>query len=456
LIPPTQKLWFGSALLPSGWADRVRFTIEDGVITTIEVGADPEPQDEDHAVALPGMANLHSHAFQRGMAGLAETRGPVGDDFWTWREIMYRFVLAMTPDDIEALAALAYIDMLEAGFTRVGEFHYVHHDPSGAPYADIGETAQRIAAAAAETGIALTLLPSFYAHGGFGGATPKPGQRRFIASVDAFGRIMESAGNALKLLDHSVLGVAPHSLRAVTENELEQILPLAGSGPIHIHAAEQIREVEESVAFSGSRPVRFLLDHFPVDQRWCLIHATHMDGLETSDLAGSGATAGLCPVTEANLGDGIFPAETYLAAGGHFGVGTDSNVLIGVAAELSALEYSQRLSIRSRNILAASEGASTGADLFRRAVAGGHRALGRPGFGLAVGQPADIVSLNTDLPSLVHRRHDQWLDGWIFACPGGAVDRVWRRGVEIVRDGRHRYRAAIERRFAAVLKRVLD
>ncbi len=456
MIPATQHLWFGSALLPSGWADRVRLTIADGIITNIEVGADPGQQDESHDVALPGMANLHSHAFQRGMAGLAETRGPVGDDFWTWREIMYRFVLRMTPDDIEALAALAYIDMLEAGFTRVGEFHYVHHDPSGTPYADIGETAQRIAAAAAETGIALTLLPSFYAHGGFGGAPPKPGQRRFIASVDEFGRIMESAGTALKPLPDAALGVAPHSLRAVTEDELNLIVTLSGSGPIHIHAAEQTREVEDSVAFSGSRPVRFLLDRFAVDQRWCLIHATHMDASETSDLAASGATAGLCPVTEANLGDGIFPADTYLASGGQFGIGTDSNVLIGAAAELRALEYSQRLSIRSRNILAAREGASTGADLFRLAIDGGHRALGRPGFGLDVGQPADIVSLNTDLPSLVHRRHDQWLDGWIFACPGGAVDRVWRRGVEIVREGRHRDRASIERRFAAVLKRVLD
>ena len=288
-------LHFASALLPSGWADDVQVVVTDGTITKVTTGVAPGAGDERHQLAIPGIASLHSHAFQRGMAGLAETRGDTADTFWTWRETMYRFALEMTPEDTEAVATLLYVEMLEQGFTRVGEFHYLHHDHDGTPYANPAEMATRIARAAEITGIGLTLLPSFYAHGSFGGAAPHAGQRRFICSVDQFARLMAATRTAIRELPGANVGVAPHSLRAVTPDELAAIAPLAEGGPVHIHAAEQIKEVEECIAWSGRRPVEWLLEHAPVDQRWCLIHATHTTAAEIAALAGSGAVAGPLP-----------------------------------------------------------------------------------------------------------------------------------------------------------------
>ncbi len=312
-----------TALTPDGWTPNVRLTIEKGTIAAIETGVSAHPGDERHAILVPALANLHSHAFQRAMAGLTETRGRGAETFWTWREAMYRFALMMTPDDVEAVAAELYVEMLEAGFAAVAEFHYLHHAPDGAPYADRAEMAGRIVAAARETGIGLTLLPVFYAHGGFGAEPPKPEQRRFISSLDSFARLFEACETLVKENPDEAVGVAPHSLRAATPAELAEVLALAPEGPIHIHAAEQIGEVDDSVAALGVRTVRWLLDRAGVDRRWCLVHATHMDAGETRDLAASGAVAGLCPVTEANLGDGAFNGRAYLSAGGRFGVGSD-------------------------------------------------------------------------------------------------------------------------------------
>src|SRR4051794_16550819 len=337
------RLHFASALLPSGWANDVQVVITAGAIAEVTPGVAPSSGDERHTIALPGLASLHSHAFQRGMAGLAELRGESTDTFWTWRETMYRFALAMTPDDVASVATLLYVEMLEQGFTRVGEFHYLHHDRDGSPYADLAEMASRIAQAAEASGIGLTLLPSFYAHGSFGGAAPHDGQRRFICTVDQFAALMSASRKAIRKLPGANIGIAPHSLRAVTPDELTAIIPLADGGPVHIHAAEQVKEVEDCLAWSGQRPVQWLLDRAPVDRRWCLIHATHTTNEEITAFAETGAVAGLCPITEANLGDGIFPACEFVDAGGRFGVGTDSNVLIGVADELRQLEYGQRL-----------------------------------------------------------------------------------------------------------------
>jgi formiminoglutamate deiminase len=392
--------------------------------------------DERHAVGLPGLPNLHSHAFQRGMAGLTEIRGSSSDSFWTWREVMYRFVSRMTPEDIEAIAAQAYVEMLESGFTRVGEFHYVHHDPSGAPYDDIAELAGRIAAAAQGSGIGLTLLPVFYAHAGFGGRAPDEGQRRFINTVDRFGLLLEASRRALAGCWGAKVGVAPHSLRAITPDQLAAILPMAADAPIHIHIAEQTKEVDDCIAWSGNRPVEWLLDHAPVDQRWCLIHATHMTDEETRAMAATGAVAGLCPVTEANLGDGIFNAPAFLAARGVFGVGSDSNVLIDASEELRQLEYSQRLALRARNVMATADVVSTGRVLFEGALAGGSRALGVTS-GLAEGGVADIVSLDADNLALAGRSGDALLDSWIFGGRRSLVDCVWTSGRKVVTNGRH-------------------
>jgi formimidoylglutamate deiminase len=448
-------LHFASALLPSGWADDVQVVVTDGIIARVTPGVAPEARDERHALAIPGMASLHSHAFQRGMAGLAETRGDTADTFWTWRETMYGFALGMTPEDVESVATLLYVEMLEQGYTRVGEFHYLHHDRDGTPYANPAEMATRISHAAEATGIGLTLLPSFYAHGSFGGAAPHAGQRRFTCSVDQFARLVAAARQAVGALPGANVGVAPHSLRAVTPEELADVAPMAEGGPVHIHAAEQVGEVEDCIAWSGRRPVEWLLEHAAVDQRWCLIHATHMTAAETAALAGSGAVAGLCPVTEASLGDGIFPAREFCSAGGRFGIGTDSNVLVSVAGELRQLEYGQRLKHRARNVLSGGAGVSTGRTLFDAAVAGGARALAQPAAGIEAGGRADIVSLDAVHPSLAGRRGDTVLDGWIFAAGADAVDCVWAGGTKVVEGGRHGLREQARGRFNATVRRLL-
>jgi len=435
----------GEALLPDGWARDVRIAVASGRIASVEAGVPAHAGDERVAILLPGMPNLHSHAFQRGMAGLAETRGPGSDSFWSWREVMYRFALSMTPEHVEAVAAQLYVEMLEAGFTRVGEFHYLHHDRNGQAYDDVAEMANRIAAAAVSTGIGLTLLPVFYAHSGFGGAAPNEGQRRFINDLDGFARLMEASRKAVRSIPEAVVGIAPHSLRAVTPRELQALVKLAPNGPIHIHVAEQVREVEDCVAWSGARPVQWLLDNAAVDGRWCLIHATHMSEDETRRMAASGAVAGLCPVTEANLGDGSFSGPLFLASGGRYGIGSDSNVLIGVPDELRQLEYSQRLARRERNVLAA-PGRSNGRDLFDRAIAGGSAALGASAGGLCAGAPADFVSLYRAHPTLAGKADDAVLDAWIFAN-GASVDSVWVNGRRQVEAGRHRRHDEVAERF---------
>jgi formimidoylglutamate deiminase len=454
-VTGVESLWFETALLPGGWAASVRIAHDGGLIVGVETGAAARPGDERGAVAVPGLCNVHSHAFQRGMAGLAETRGPDGDDFWTWRTAMYRFVDRLGPDDVEAIAALAYAEMLESGFTRVGEFHYLHHGLDGRPYADPAELAGRVAAASRATGIALTLLPVFYAQSGFGGAPPKAGQRRFISTPESFARLVEASRLAVRDLPDAVVGVAPHSLRAVTPDQLALIAPMAAGAPIHIHIAEQAREVEDCLAWCGRRPVEWLFDHAAVDARWCLVHATHLSESETDRLAASGAVAGLCPITEANLGDGVFPAPRFLAAGGRFGVGSDSNVLIDAAEELRTLEYGQRLTRRGRNVLASPERVSVGGALFAGALTGGARALGVAPTGLAPGACADIVGLDADHPSLGGRRGDALLDGWIFAARGGAVADVWRRGRKVVEAGRHVRKDVIAENYRRVLSKLL-
>jgi len=459
------KLWFESALLPQGWTQGVRITLAaDGRIERIEENTQPVDGDERHSIGVPGIPNVHSHAFQRGLAGLTERRGPAGDSFWSWRELMYRFVERVDPEGVEAIAALAYAEMLEGGLTHVGEFHYLHHDRGGARFSNPGQLASRIAAAAAHTGIGLTLLPVFYAHSGFGGAEPTSRQRRFINDVDSFARIVEASRVAVRHLPGATVGIAPHSLRAVTPEELAAIVPLAQGEVIHIHIAEQTKEVDDCIAWSGRRPIEWLLDAQPVDERWCLVHATHANDAEVRGMAESGTIVGLCPITEANLGDGVFPAPAFLSLEGRFGIGSDSNILIDGAEELRILEYSQRLALRARNVLAAAEGRSTGRSLLEGALSGGARALHSvhgsgargPGTGvLRTGASADIVSLNAQYPALAERKEDEILDSWIFAAGRAAVDCVWRAGVKVVINGRHHRRDALVGRYRHTLKQLL-
>jgi len=448
------QLHFAHAWLPEGWASDVGVTVGvDGLIRSVTPGSAPAADARRFAgAALPGLPNLHSHTFQRGMAGLAERGGPAGDSFWSWREIMYGFLGRLSPDDVESIAAMAMVEMLESGFTSLAEFHYLHHGADGTPYADRAELAGRIAAAAARTSIGLTLLPVLYAQGGFGGAPAGPGQRRFVNDVDDYFRLREASAAALRPLGDAVTGAAAHSLRAVTPDQLAAMVDAAPEGPMHIHIAEQVKEVEDCLAWSGRRPVEWLLANAPVDGRWTLIHATHLADGEAAGLAASGAVAGLCPITEANLGDGVFPAAAHLRIGGLIGVGSDSNVEIAAAGELRLLEYGQRLTHRGRNLLAAAEGASTGETLYRAALEGGARSLGQPVGGLAAGNRADIVVLDATHPAIAAGSSRDWIDGYVFNAGAAAIDSVLAGGRLVVETGVHRERRTVRDRFARTLQ----
>ena len=450
------RLHAARALLPSGWADDVAISLgRDGRIAAVEPGAAPRPGDEiARGPVLPAMPNLHGHAFQRAMAGLAEVSGSGDDSFWTWRDTMYRIVGRLTPDDVEAVAAKLHVELMKGGFGAIAEFHYLHHAADGTPYADPAELSKRILAAAERTGIGLTLLPVFYAHGNFGGAPANPGQRRFLNDVDGFLSLHAALGPACEAVG-ATLGVAVHSLRAATPDEMRAVLAATGGdGPIHIHVAEQQREVDDCLAWSGRRPVDWLLDEFPVDGRWCPIHATHMTDAETRRLAASGAVAGLCPATEANLGDGIFPAVAWRAAGGRFGIGTDSHVATGVAEELRTLEYGQRLRDQGRNRLADGPGRSTGRSLFDAALSGGAQALGQPLGAIEAGRTASLVVLDGDDPYIATAAGDAILDRFLFARGDGVVRDVMVAGAWRIRERRHAEDQAIDRAFRAVLERL--
>jgi formiminoglutamate deiminase len=393
-------------------------------------------QPPPEAGIVPGLPNLHSHAFQRAMAGLTERRGAEADSFWTWREQMYRFVERLTPDDLGAIAALAYLEMLEAGFTWVAEFHYLHHQPDGRPYANIAEMSERIVAAAADVGIGLTLLPVFYRQGGFGGKPPSDAQRRFLNDRESYARIMETK------VPGGRTGIAPHSLRAVTLDDLRWAAATWRGQPAHIHVSEQTREVDDCLAVHGRRPIDLLMDTIEIDERWCLVHATHADEGERARIAQAKAVVGLCPITEANLGDGLFDGPDFLAQGGRFGVGSDSNVRLSAADELRTLEYGQRLIHRQRNVLG-DAGQSTGRRLFEAALAGGAQAVGT----------TDDAVVTLDTAGL---RGDAILDHWLFAADNTAIVSVERGGVRLVDHGRHRDRDRIAARYRKTLARLLD
>lgn len=449
------KLHLDKALTPEGWRDDVTLTLDErGVIVAMEDGPAPPEAKRLAGIVIPGLPNLHSHAFQRGMAGLTEVAGKAEDSFWTWRDWMYRFALALDPDDVEAIAALAYIEMLEAGLTTVGEFHYLHHDRDGRPYANPAELGARCVAAAEATGLAITLLPVFYAHSGFGGLAPGEGQRRFICDLDLFARVAEGGRRAASSYARGRFGIAPHSLRAVTREELKALTATFPEGPVHIHVSEQLKEVDDCLTAHGCRPIELLTRTVDLDPRWCLIHATHADKGERAAMAEAGAVVGLCPITEANLGDGLFHGHDFVAKGGRFGFGTDSNVAIAGAGELAMLEYAQRFLSLRRNALAP-RGASTGRFLFDTTLAGGAQALGLGVAGIQVGAPADLVVLDAGHIAFAGRDGDALIDSWIFGPSTGAIREVHVSGRRVVEAGRHVAREAIEARARKVLARVI-
>lgn len=441
------RIWASQALLPAGWAHNVAVEI-DATGHIADVTPDALPTGHRCGLLLPAPANAHSHAFQRAMAGLTETRGPdPRDTFWTWRQLMFRFLDRLTPDQVEAIAALVQMEMLEAGYAANVEFHYLHHQPGGVPYEDPAEMAGRIIAAAQSTGIGLTLLPVHYQFGGVDRRPLGPGQIRFGTTTDQFARLAEASRAALATLPPDArLGIAPHSLRAVTAEAIGSIAALAGGGPIHMHLAEQIAEVEEIEAAYGARPVEWVLGHTEITPQWCLIHCTQMQPHETEALARTGAVTGLCPITEANLGDGIFDGLRWFQAGGRIAIGSDSNIRIALSEELRMLDYSQRLRDRSRAALA-TPGHSTGRRLFEAALAGGAQAAGRNAGRIAPGALADLMTLDDAHIDLAGRIGDTALDSWIFAGDDRMVRDVWAAGRHMVREGRHIARDAITRRY---------
>ena len=435
---------------PAGWRGDAGLEAEGGRITRV---LDAEPS-WDGGWVLPGIPNLHSHAFQRVMAGLAERQTHAQDSFWTWRETMYRIAARFDPDSLQAVAAQLYVEMLEAGYTTVCEFHYLHHAPDGRPYADPAAMSKALVAAARETGIRLTLLPVLYMAGGFDRRPLSERQRRFGHDLDAFLRLVES----LRALEDEALrvGVAFHSLRAVPPEAMDAALAaLPPDIPLHIHIAEQIGEVQDCLAVRNARPVEWLLDHAPVDARWTLVHATHLTGPETAAVAASGATVAICPTTEANLGDGLFPLRKYLDAGGAWGIGSDSHVSVSPVEELRWLEYGQRLQTRHRNIAVRADNGSVGETLLHGTLASGAAATGQAVGLLAPGQAADWIVLDAQAPVFAGARPADVADRWLFAGNRPLVREVRVAGEAVVRGGRHRGREAIAARYRSTVATLL-
>jgi formimidoylglutamate deiminase len=444
------------ALLVEGWAQNVRLDVDDsGCLERITANGSDEGAQRLAGPVLPGMPNLHSHAFQRAMAGLAEVAANPNDSFWTWRDLMYRLVERLDPEQFEVIARQLYIEMLKCGYTSVAEFHYVHHDSRGQAYADPAELALRISKAAQDAGIGLTLLPVLYSHAGFGGQAPSEAQRRFIHSTDSYLSLIEGLRRALAGQPSQQLGLCFHSLRAVTPEQIAAVLDAdRGTCPIHIHIAEQQKEVSDCLAWSGRRPLQWLFERVAVDQRWCLVHATHADAQEVGSMACSGAVAGLCLTTEANLGDGIFPAVDYLAQGGRLGIGSDSHVSVSVAEELRWLEYGQRLRDQKRNRIYRRDQPMIGRSLFDAAAGGGAQALGQPVGALAVGKRADLLVLDGDDPYIATAEGDGILNRWLFAGGDRQVRDVLVAGRWVIREGRHAAQESTQQAFAQVLRQM--
>ena len=443
---------FDRALLADGWYRDVAVGVaDDGTIASVAHGARPDGAISIAGAALPGMPNLHSHAFQRAFAGQAERAEPGRSTFWSWRSAMYRYARSITPDDLTAIATELYIEMLKAGYTAVGEFHYLHHAPDGTPYPDPTAMSAALIDAADRAGIRLVLLPVLYMASGFGAEGVTAGQRRFHHRVDAFVDLLDALAGSVRARPTASLGVALHSLRAVGPDATSALLDhWQAAGPVHLHIAEQEQEVADCLAWCGRRPIEWLIETQPVDASWCLVHATQATDAELAAIARTNAVVGLCPTTEANLGDGIFPTGAFLAVGGRFGLGSDSHVSVSPIEELRWLEYQQRLVTRRRTVLAPEHG---GDRLWSAAARGGGQALGLPPAGLEPGGGADIVVADLDGPTLAGREDGDIADALIFSGNTPPFKDVMVAGRWVVRDWRHTHQEPALTAFADVVRR---
>jgi len=456
------KIWSSSALLPQGWAESVEIRLDDeGNIA--QVATDVTYSDgERAAVLVPGIANVHSHAHQRAMAGLGERAGQTAegakDSFWTWRKVMYHYLERIQPEHLFHICTQLYLEMLKAGYTCVGEFQYLHHAIDGTPYANRAEMSLQCMNAAATVGLGFTALPVLYRYGGFGAAEPLASQKRFLNDSDDFVKIVDSLQAASKTDANTSVGIAPHSLRAISRSLLKDVINSCDDtlAAIHLHIAEQTREVDDCLAWSQQRPVDWLFDHFEVDHHWCLIHATHMSAEETAKMAKSGCIAGLCPTTEANLGDGFFNAVEYFNANGCWAIGSDSHISIDPIEELRWLEYGQRLATRNRNVLVSTQQRNTGRNLLDGALAGGAQACGRKIGRIESGYRGDFILLDDQHPRLYGRAEDDLIDSWIFSGNANLVSSVYVGGEKVIDQGHHANEEAIADNFRRTLDQLAN
>jgi len=451
------KLFANKILLADGWATEQTLTIEDGIITDITAGF-VDGAEQANGVVIPGMVNCHSHAFQRAFAGFSEQGSEGKDSFWTWRSIMYKFIEQLTADDAEVIATQLYIEMLKMGYTRVAEFHYLHHDIDGGNYPRLTAMAEAIFAAAQHSGIGLTLLPVLYRYSGFGPKAANSGQKRFINTVEQFNTLISDCFNIASKQKNSNVGIAPHSLRAVDKSSLiaavSHIRALDKQAPIHIHIAEQQKEVDDCLEHYGQRPVQWLLDNADLDKHWCLIHATHINEEERKGIIASEAIAGICPTTEANLGDGIFPTDEFLLEQGTFAIGSDSHISVNPIEELRWLEYAQRLSKQQRALLANTQQPSVGLNLWQRAALGGAQSTNSNTGELAIGKQADLLVLDASQLRLFAHDDTHLLDSVIFASQQSPVQDVMVFGQWVIRDRQHALETTSADSFARLLSKL--
>jgi formimidoylglutamate deiminase len=456
-------LFAENALLPDGWANNVLIEIDkNGWIVGIDTFKKPPDADTGAEIVagplIPGIPNVHSHAFQRAMAGMAERASGKKETFWNWRETMYRFSSFIEPEDMEPLAAQVFVEMLKAGYTSVGEMHYIHHRQDGKPYPDAGIMSQQVIRAALETGIAITHMPALYAYGGFGAQPPEEAQKRFLSTVPTLMRLIGELAGEFRNTPQVTIGFAPHSLRAISPEMLlegtQAFRHLVPDGPIHILTAAQEREVEDCRLWSGQRPVSWLLENGGVDAQWCFIHATHINAEEIQGMTEAGVVAGLCPTTEANTGGGIFPLVEYFNAGGKFAIGSGSNISLNAMEELRWLEYIQRLTHQERTLLKQNDIPSVGATLFENALAGGAQALGRKTGRIEIDHRADFLVLDPDAPCMTGKIRDHILDAAIFASSSNSIRDVMAGGRWVVLNHHHKREEQTLENFRRVMRKV--
>lgn len=461
------KLFAKQVLTSKGWQENQIITIENGVITALATGCESDA-DIIKGIVIPGMVNCHSHAFQRAFAGFSErgsetSQGQTSqcqtkDSFWTWRKIMYQFLEQLSVADAQLIAEQLYIEMVKQGYTRVAEFHYLHHDIEGLAHKQPAAMAEAVFNAAQASGIGLTMLPVLYRFSGFGEQAPTDGQKRFIHSMSAFNALVDDCFTLAEQFPNTNVGIAPHSLRAVDKASLlaavSHVRGKDEQAPIHIHIAEQQKEVNDCLTHYGKRPVQWLLDNIALDQHWCLIHATHIDDNERQGMITSGAIAGICPTTEANLGDGIFPTAEFIGEQGTWAIGSDSHISVNPVEELRWLEYAQRLTKQQRAVLATPQTSSVGQYLWQAAAKGGAQSTASNTGELAVGKQADLLVLDETKLSVYANGAKYCLDSLVFATHSNAVVDVMVNGQWVVTDGKHPNEQSTHEKFSALLARL--